>query len=662
MHTSHPSHHTFLPFIKPLLWLALVLMCMLQPINAMAEEEFLEPEQAFQFSAQIQSPNTLAVQFKIAPGYYLYKQRFSFAAHADQANQADNGDQVDQGLIQDAFGPINWPAAQSKYDPTFEQEMEIYHDQVTLLLPLQSQQAMTVTVTAQGCAEAGLCYPPMDYQVKLTPSPQGLQIQNSPNHPQGPATPKLLDPAQPSGTTSSPTNTESSTPISSSTNTIFTSGDTELASHLTQASGLRIIGLTFMLGVLLSFTPCVLPMLPILFALLVGQQQGRQANTHTTTRRGASLGLALIYVLGTSVVYTIMGLLAASLGSALSSWMQTPWVLSIFAILLALLALAMFANLNFQTPSAWQSRVDQALSKRKGGHYGSALVMGMLSALVCGPCVAAPLAGVLLFISQSGNLLLGALALFTLAWGQGMSLIVLGATSGALLPKAGAWMHQINKISGLLLLATAWWMVYPFLTPAVAVLGWAFLAALAALFCFSFKSNAGSVIQQFINAIGALLMIWSILLMVGLSTGQPSLLQPLKGLSLQVPTSTKATPSALNFQSIESLAQLQSVLQQGHTKPYLLEFNADWCVACREFENFTYPDPVVQARMQQFNLLQVDVSANTPEQRELLQHFKLFGPPAVIFFDANGQELVHPRVVGFENARTFANTLSQALP
>ncbi|HEY9279814.1 MAG TPA: protein-disulfide reductase DsbD, partial [Eoetvoesiella sp.] len=454
-------------------WVRLLVLCvaammvaavLLHSATAHAQEDFLDPKDAFVFSAAMVSPTQVDVHFKIAPKYYMYRERFGFALAPDA------------GLL----GMPAYPKGTVKYDPTFERDLEVYHDQVTVRLPVAAgaSQPLTLAITSQGCADAGLCYPPMTSEVKLTPTAAGYMLS-------GPGA---------TGTVPAPRD-EIVSPDADATNTptgfgtALKLGDVGFASYLAQAGWMQIVALSLVLGVLLSFTPCVLPMVPILLAIIAGKNGTAPAGADARSRisRWRGLSLAAAYVLGMSLVYTVMGIGAGLIGASLAVWLQTPWVLSVFAVLLGLLALAMFDVFTLQAPTGMQSALNQKLAKIPGGHYSGAFVMGMVSALIVGPCVAAPLAGVLLFISQTGDLTLGGSALFAMAWGQGLLLLVVGATSGALLPKAGPWMNGIKRLFGILLLATAWWMVNSVLPAWVSMLGWAFLALWGAVMLGAFE-------------------------------------------------------------------------------------------------------------------------------------------------------------------------------
>lgn len=629
--------------------LAAVGHMVITPANA--QEDFLDPDVAFVMSAAMSGPHELRIHYKIAPEYYMYRTRFTLASQPDP----------------DLVGAVAFPPGLVKFDETFGEDLEVYYRQVTLVVPLKpgASAPQTLDITSQGCADAGLCYPPITKSLTLTPGAGGYTVS-------GPgATDVVPEPL--------------STIVNPAEKTTFAaalqSTDMGLAGYLAQADAVTIIALALVLGVLLTFTPCVLPMVPIVLAVIAGSQ-----GTGAPPGRWRGLSLAAVYLLGVSLLYTAMGVAAGLVGAGLAAWLQTPWVLSLFAVLLALLALAMFNVYNLQAPSQWQSALSERLSRIPGGHYSGAFIMGLLSALIVGPCVAAPLAGVLLFISQTGDWVLGGSALFALAWGQGALLLVLGAGSGALLPKAGPWMEGVRQAFGVMLLATAWWMLNPVLPDIAMVLGWVVLAMWTAVLLGMFRRVDAGVWAYLRKACGAVLAVWAVLMLVGVASGTYSVLQPLSGLAAQqasgpaantgltggVPAlgnassngQTLAGPALANIKSqfvkVASVQELDHLLANSN-RPVLLDFYADWCVSCIEMERFTFTDPTVAGLMQQFVLVQADVTKNTDDDRALLRRFSLFGPPGIMFFKANGQQLADERVVGFMKAPDFAVVLQRAL-
>nr|WP_313690552.1 protein-disulfide reductase DsbD [Achromobacter mucicolens] len=589
---------------------------------ARAETEFLEPEKAFVFSAQMASPDTLELHYRVAPGYYMYRERFGIAITPADAT---------------TLGQAVYPKGEVKYDPTFEKDMEVFHKDLTIRVPVGAGgQPFTLTLTGQGCADAGLCYPPMDSTVKLTPVAGGYAVAGT-----GIGGAASAAPASAGGLSA-----------------LVNAGDTGLADALGGLGWIKTAGVFLVLGLLLAFTPCVLPMIPILSSIVLGGAQ------HHRPSRSRGLALAATYVLGMSVVYTALGVAAGLSGAGLAAWLQTPWILSLFAILLAVLALAMFDVFTFQMPSGIQAMLSDRSSRMPGGRYTGALVMGALSALIVGPCVAAPLAGALLYISQTGDVVLGGSALFAMAWGMGVPLLIVGASSSALLPKAGPWMDGVKRLFGMLLLATAWWMLIPVVPTWVQMTGWAFLAVVSAVMLRAFDAlpaGAGAG-RMFGKGLGLLLVLAAAAWLVGAASGGRDVLQPLSHLAArgEAPAAGGAAAGEVQFTRVRSNAELDAVLAQS-TRPVMLDFYADWCVSCREMERFTFTDAGVAQRMAGMVLVQADVTANNANDRALLKRFRLFGPPGIMFFEPGGKEIAEARVVGFQDAKRFTESLDRVL-
>lgn len=602
--------------------LAVMLLLLGWQTAARAETEFLEPEKAFVFSAQMASPDTLELHYRVAPGYYMYRERFGIAITPADAT---------------TLGQAVYPKGEVKYDPTFEKDMEVFHKDVTIRVPVGAGgQPFTLTLTGQGCADAGLCYPPMDSTVKLTPVAGGYAVAGT-----GIGGAASAAPATSGGLSA-----------------LMNAGDTGLADALGGLGWIKTAGVFLVLGLLLAFTPCVLPMIPILSSIVLGGAQ------HHRPSRSRGLALAATYVLGMSVVYTALGVAAGLSGAGLAAWLQTPWILSLFAILLAVLALAMFDVFTFQMPSGIQAMLSDRSSRMPGGRYTGALVMGALSALIVGPCVAAPLAGALLYISQTGDVVLGGSALFAMAWGMGVPLLIVGASSSALLPKAGPWMDGVKRLFGMLLLATAWWMLIPVVPTWVQMTGWAFLAVVSAVMLRAFDAlppGAGAG-RMFGKGLGLLLALAAAAWLVGAASGGRDVLQPLSHLAArgEAPAAGGAAAGEVQFTRVRSNAELDAVLAQS-TRPVMLDFYADWCVSCREMERFTFTDAGVAQRMAGMVLVQADVTANNADDRALLKRFRLFGPPGIMFFEPGGKEIAEARVVGFQDAKRFTESLDRVL-
>ncbi len=615
-----------------------LLSCVLWSAAAFAEE-FLDPDEAFRLSVASVSPTEVAVHFQIAPEYYMYQERFDFEV-------------LGSGV---QLGEVRFPPAIVVHDPTFAKDMPVYYQQVTVQIELvpdvggQVAEPAQLRIVSQGCADAGLCYSPITQTVPLIPVSGGYLVDG----------PWAVDEVPAPLAQAVDSHIDSEVVDSGGIFAAASLSDTGLAQYFSQAGLLEMMAAAFVLGVLLSFTPCVLPMVPILLSIIAGQQS--RDGQDSERRRARGLTMAAVYVLGVSVVYTLLGVIAGLVGASLAMWLQKPWVLMSFAALLVILALSMFDAYTLQVPAGLQARLQGRLNRLPAGRFGGVFVMGMLSALIVGPCVAAPLAGVLLFISQTGDLLVGGLTLFALAWGSGVLLLVVGATSNRWMPKAGAWMNLVKYGFGVLLLATAWWMMS--LTALVPgwlwVLGWALLALWAALLLGLVRPLAdhSGPWAYLSRAVAGLLAVWAVVMVIGVGLGSDSVLRPLASVS---GSGTGAVVQQVQFKRIHTIDELNEALAETN-RPVMLDFYADWCVSCIEMERFTFSDPVVAQYMQQMLLLQVDVTDHNEADRALLKRFSLFGPPGIIFFDAQGQELSEPRVIGFMAAAPFSQLLEQVL-
>lgn len=628
--------HSSLPRLSRLLAPLCLLCCLLLTLlttPAYANEP-LPPREAFRLSLSRPDTQTLVVRFHIAPGYYLYQAKFAF--HSDTPGVS--------------LGQPVFPAGEPHEDAFFGKQT-VFRDAVEIRLPLSAApaDAVSLAVTAQGCADLGVCYPP-DEQV-LTVA-VGATVGDTTGG--GGLLGGLLGkrPASSSpGSSNAPLMDRPGAPQANSTDYVVdtTSTDGSQFARLLREGNLAWIALSFLgLGLLMTFTPCVLPMLPILSGIIVGHGNG--------ISRARAAALCGAYVMGMALTYTAAGVAAGLSGTLLSTWLQNVWILGAFALVFVILALAMFGAFELQMPSAWQSRLS-ALVTRPGGSLWRLALMGALSALIVGPCMAAPLAGALLYIAQSGDALIGGLALFSMAVGMGVPVMLVGVASRHWLPKPGPWMEGIKRSFGVILLGTAIWLVAPVLPPLFGMLAWAALLVasgvmLRALDALPPRAHRH---QRLGKALGVLCLLAGAAVLAGGLAGGHDPLRPL------APFTGAVAAEPARFERIRSSTELDERIAAS-SKPVILDFYADWCVSCREMEHSTFRDPAVVARLQDFTLLQVDVTANTPDDRALLRRFGLYGPPGILFFAPQGAERRALRVIGFQDSQTFLRQLDKAQP
>ncbi|MDG3065713.1 protein-disulfide reductase DsbD [Thauera mechernichensis] len=607
--------------LRRLLWL-LTLVASLFALAPAAQANPIAPEKAFVPRAQALDGQTVEVVFTIAKDYYLYGDKFRFEAEPE-------------GI---SFGPVDKPAGKWKKDDFFG-NVETHRGELRLLLPVQVPEGVRrfeLFATSQGCWDGGICYPPTTQQVSI-------DLDAPPIQPSGGFLDKLRSGGFGNQTAQPGAEAAASGAVSSDE-----TGD--IARMLSGASVPLILLSFFGFGLLLAFTPCTFPMIPILSGIIVGQG-------HTVSHMRAFV-LSLAYVLGMAVTYALAGVAAGLSGTMLSAALQNVWVLSVFALVFVLLSLSMFGFYELQLPSALQSKLADTASHNKGGSLGGVTVMGVLSALIVGPCVAAPLAGALLYIAQTGDAVLGGWALFVMALGMGAPLLAVGVASRSLLPKVGPWMEGVKKAFGVMLLAVALWMITPVIPALAMMLGWAALLLFSGIFLHAIDPlphNAKGW-QRFWKGVGVVLLLSGAAILVGALAGSRDPLQPLSVLRAQA----AAPVNVPQFEKVNSIAELDARLAAAD-RPVMLDFYADWCVSCKEMERFTFSDAGVAERMGRMLLLKADVTANTDEHKALLKRFGLFGPPGIIFFDAAGQEREGMRVVGFMKAEPFATVLDRAL-
>jgi thiol:disulfide interchange protein DsbD len=626
--------------------------------HAGAAQDFLEPDQAFRLTARVAEPGVVELRYAIAPGYYMYRERLAFGA-------APQGTQLGEPRV---------PPGKVKFDDTFQKNVEIYHGDLVIPVPVQAAPALfKLEVTGQGCAEKGLCYPPRKQAFKVEVAggaikrvalmgdddgeawqpPAGAVVALAGGTPAATATPQST--TAPGSTTLTSALTGGPAAAAAATAATPASDQGSIETALKAGNLLGVVGVFLLAGLLLSFTPCVLPMVPILSSIIVGQ------GAQVSRLRGFLLSLS--YALGMALVYTAFGVAAGLAGEGLAAALQNPWVLGSFALLLVLLSLSMFGLYELQLPSALQSRLSEGSSRLQGGNYTGVLVMGGISALIVGPCVAAPLAGALVYISQTRDVVIGGVALFSLACGMSVPLLLVGLSAGSLLPRAGAWMEGVKRFFGALLIAVAIWMVSPVVPAWAAMALWGLLLLVCASYLqvFDRLPDGSSGWRRLAKGLGVVMALAGSAQVVGALSGGHDVLQPLGHLAVRGAGAGGASAAAegLSFRRVTTVAELDAITATA-AKPVMLDFYADWCVSCKEMEHFTFRDERVRTRLAGAVLLQADVTANSDADKALLKRFGLFGPPGIVFYDRTGQLLASPRVIGYQDGDAFLASLSSA--
>ena len=587
-----------------------------------ADDDFLEPDQAFQVDVYAEAPDRLRVHWVIAEGYYLYRDKLSIAL-ADSTGVT--------------LGGIDIPPGETKHDEFFG-DVQVFHDEivagVTLARSTRDASDITLVVGYQGCAEAGICYPPIKKQLPVTLA--------------------ALDAATPLAAatlTATPTNPTDAMEAPSQ----------DRYAKVLRESGLGWIVLFFFgAGVLLAFTACMYPMIPIISSIIVGQ------GSSITT--GRAFLLSLIYVEAVAVTYAVIGVISAQLGAGVQAFFQNPWILSLFALIFVLLALSMFGFFTLQLPSSLQAKLSETSNRMQGGTLAGVAAMGVLSALIVGPCAGPVLIGALIYTSQSGDYLTGALAMFALGNGLGAPLLVIGTSGGKLLPKAGGWMDIVKAVFGVVLLGVAVLMLERILPGPVTMALWALLLIVPAIYMGALDSLAPGVSgwRRLWKGLGIAMLVYGVILIIGATTGARDPFHPLRNLNTATVVGTTDgahTSQHLQFTRIKNADDFKAALAASNAqgKPVMLDFYADWCTYCIKMEDYTFSDPAVQAALADTTLLQADVTANDAQDLALLNHFGLFAPPAILFFDRSGDEIRSSRLVGYKNASDFLAHVRGAL-
>lgn len=618
-------------------------------LNA-GQPRFLDPDDAFMLDTKLRD-GMLEARWTIAQDYYLYRNKFAFEV-------------VDgTGRI---LGTAQMAPGKPKYDEYFG-DTEVYYQEAVARVPVLARPAtpeLEVRVSYQGCADAGLCYPPIHKTVAhviparftfATPTPRDGLAQDG-----------LVAAAGTGGGTgtggtgASGSGSGGASGVgagASLAGSVMVSEQDRLTGILAGGSIWLIVLTFFGGGLLLSLTPCVFPMIPILSSIIVGQGD--------KISRGRAFALSFVYVQGMALTYTVVGVIAGLTGANLQVVFQDPWVLTTFAMVFVLLALSMFGFYELQLPASLQARLVNASNRQRSGSYPGVATMGVLSALIVGPCVAPPLFGALAYISTTGDGVLGGTALYALSMGMGVPLLAVGVSAGTLLPRAGAWMDAVKRVFGVMLLAVAVFFLERILPGWIVMLLWAALLIVAAIYMGALDQlqAAASGWQRLWKGSGLVMLTYGVLLMVGASSGNTDPLQPLGNLRAGVGAGASTQPTKLEFQWVKGVKGLDDALRTAAAqgRPVMLDYYADWCISCKEMEKFTFANPGVMAALDNVMLLKTDVTANDAADQALMNRFKLFGPPTIQFFGPDGRERAGFRVVGFMNAERFKAHVEQAL-
>jgi thiol:disulfide interchange protein DsbD len=507
-------------------------------------------------------------------------------------------------------------------------DIEHFHQEMKIKLPFKGASPMQLLIHYQGCADIGVCFPPQVATLDVTFPPAGGVGEG------GAQMTKVSLP----GNTVQP-----AAPLS----------EQDQITRSLQSESLWVTLVSFFgFGLLLSLTPCVFPMIPILSGLIVGRR-----NAITT---GRAFLLSLSYVVASAITYTVFGVLAALFGANLQATFQEPWIIALFSAIFVLLAFSMFDLYHLELPNFIRAKLHNSSEKHRDGSVLGAATMGALSALIVGPCVAAPLAGALMYIGQTGDAWLGGSALFVMGMGMGVPLLLLGASAGKLLPKAGDWLNVTKSVFGVLMLGVAVWMLSRILPPSVTMLLWALLLILPAIYLNAVDAlpEHSSGWQKLWKGVGISLLAYGLILLIGFGIGNSNPLKPLQGFGV---TSATVSEQALNFETINSLTELDARIKRANAdnRPVMLRFHAEWCIACKEMEAYTFTDGIVKQTLAGFVLLQADVTHQVAADKALMSKFNLIGPPAILFFNGEQQESHDLRVIGYQDAKTFIKVLQQ---
>jgi thiol:disulfide interchange protein DsbD len=576
----------------------LLLLCCFAFSNIHADP--LPAAEVFHVEVQSIDPNTFAVTWDIKPNYFLYRDRLQLIPQTDSNIH---------------LGALRLPPAQIKTDKQGHQ-YSIYRNQVTIPISVLGDKPgeTVLDLHYQGCADDGFCYPPEIKHIKLGINDNlalsAVNIEETNNETAEPAVPQ-----------------------------------NEISQIFTDHNWAMILFIFFGFGLLLSFTPCILPMVPVLSGIIVGHGKS------VTTRKAFFLSLS--YVLSMSLTYAVVGAVVALLGANLQISMQSPWAISIFSLIFILLALSMFGFYEFKLPDSWQSKIAGSSRNQRAGHYIGAAIMGSLSTLILSPCVTAPLIGVLTYIAQSHNVLLGSLTLFVLSLGMGTPLLLIGTSAGKWLPDSGEWMNAIKAFFGVMLIGIAIYLMTRIL-PAYLIMGlWASLLIFSGIYTGALTPSLTHK-DKFRQGLGVILFGYGLLILVGASMGSDNPLQPL--LSGRPTTQNEANTDVPKTQT---LSTIKEAIKLAKGKPVMLDFYADWCASCKVLEATVFQEPAIRQALSHFQVIKIDVTANNADNKKLMAYFKVIAPPTFIFFNDQGEQMDQLKWVGEGSAEQFLKIFKQ---
>ncbi len=614
-HLKHRLHTLiFFLFSISLAYPALAVDNLLDDLGFGGQDDILEVDDAFKLTTDIEA-NRFVARWVIAEGHYLYQDKMNIIP-ADENIETY---------------PLQLQPGDEKQDPIFNKLLYVYHDSAEVALPIANSSGAKQAifkVMYQGCSEiSGICYPPQTREISVR-------------------LPEII------GTAAAQQQTDTAADV--------VSEQDRIANTLKQGDTWITLLVFFGAGLLLALTPCVFPMIPILMGIIVGQGENQTVRSTFT--------LSLVYVLAMALTYTVVGILVGLSGENIQAWFQNPWIITAFVAIFIALSFSMFGFYELQMPASIQSKITQISNSQKGGTLTGVAIMGFLSALIVGPCVTAPLVGALIYIAETGDAILGGLALFSLSMGMGTPLLAIGASAGKILPKAGAWMDAVKAVFGVMLLGLGIWLLERVAPAAFTMALWAALLIVSAVYMGAIdplardEQGRTSGWRKLWKGTGLLLLVYGIVLVIGLAAGGRDVFHPLKGIA--VPGSSGSVQAShLSFKQIKGVDGLNAALADAGTqgKAVMLDFYADWCISCKEMEALTFTDPTVQQALSDVVLLQADVTPNDEQDKALYKHFGIIGPPSIMFFDKNGSERKNFRVVGFMPAEKFSAHVQQAL-